>query len=82
MGANLFRVEACCRDGEVTCCVTDSGAWKDNAIRTARGNGLAIMQELMDHVDIERRPGGTAVTLKYRIDAHTVEERDASALHG
>ncbi|HVJ98497.1 MAG TPA: SpoIIE family protein phosphatase [Acidimicrobiia bacterium] len=81
MGTNLFRVEACCRDGEVTCCVTDSGAWKDNAIRTARGNGLAIMQELMDRVDIERRPGGTAVTLTYRIEAHTVGERDASALH-
>jgi anti-sigma regulatory factor (Ser/Thr protein kinase) len=77
MGANLFRVEACCRAGIVTCCVTDSGAWKDNAIRTARGNGLAIMQELMDHVEIERRPGGTAVTLTYRIEA-----RDATAVHG
>lgn len=81
-GTNLVRVEACRRDGEVTCCVTDSGAWKDNAVRTARGNGLAIMQELMDHVEIERRPGGTAVTLTYRIGARPVGEHDAAAVHG
>jgi serine phosphatase RsbU (regulator of sigma subunit)/anti-sigma regulatory factor (Ser/Thr protein kinase) len=76
MDNNLFRVEACRRGDEIICCVTDSGAWKDNAIRTARGNGLAIMHELMDHVDIERRAGGTAVTLTYRTGI-----RDASAVH-
>jgi serine phosphatase RsbU (regulator of sigma subunit)/anti-sigma regulatory factor (Ser/Thr protein kinase) len=74
-GRNLFRVEACCRNGYVLCCVTDSGAWKDNAMRTARGNGVTIMNELMDDVTIERRPNGTAVTLTYRLGT-----RDAAAL--
>jgi anti-sigma regulatory factor (Ser/Thr protein kinase) len=75
LGRNLFRVEACVRDGSVVACVTDSGAWKDNATRTARGNGLAIMHELMDDVEVDRRNVGTAVTLRYRIGAP-----DASAL--
>jgi anti-sigma regulatory factor (Ser/Thr protein kinase) len=65
-GSNLFRVEASQRNGTVTCCVTDTGAWKDNAARTARGNGLAIMRELMDDVQVRRRPTGTSVTLTYR----------------
>ncbi len=65
-GANLFRVEAGVRDGSLVCCVTDTGAWKDNATRTARGNGLAIMRELMDEVLVDRRPNGTSVTLTYR----------------
>jgi serine phosphatase RsbU (regulator of sigma subunit)/anti-sigma regulatory factor (Ser/Thr protein kinase)/CHASE3 domain sensor protein len=64
--AHLFRVEACIENGEVVCCVTDTGAWKDNAARTARGNGLNIMRELMDEVHVERRATGTSVTLKYR----------------
>ena len=74
-GRNLFRVEACCGNGQVLCCVTDSGAWKDNATRNARGNGVTIMNELMDDVSIERRTAGTAVTLTYRLGT-----RNASAL--
>ncbi len=65
-GANLFRVEASLREGSIICCVTDTGAWKDNAARTVRGNGLTIMRELMDEVLVNRRPNGTSVTLKYR----------------
>jgi anti-sigma regulatory factor (Ser/Thr protein kinase) len=66
VGSNLFRVEGSVQDGNITCCVTDTGAWKDNATRTARGNGLAIMRELMDEMSVSRRPNGTSVTLKYR----------------
>jgi serine phosphatase RsbU (regulator of sigma subunit)/anti-sigma regulatory factor (Ser/Thr protein kinase) len=64
---NLFRVEARREGTAVVCCVTDTGAWKDNAARTARGNGLAIMRELMDDVVVVRRANGTSVTLTYRI---------------
>jgi serine phosphatase RsbU (regulator of sigma subunit)/anti-sigma regulatory factor (Ser/Thr protein kinase) len=64
--SNLFRVEGSVQDGNIICCVTDTGAWKDNAARTARGNGLAIMRELMDEMSVSRRPNGTSVTLKYR----------------
>ncbi len=63
---NVFRVEACREGASIVCCVTDAGAWKDNAARAARGNGLAIMRELMDEVVITRRPTGTAITLRYR----------------
>jgi anti-sigma regulatory factor (Ser/Thr protein kinase) len=63
---HLFRVEACVKDGAIVCCVTDTGAWKDNAARTARGNGLNIMRELMDEVEVDRRTIGTSVTLKFR----------------
>jgi serine phosphatase RsbU (regulator of sigma subunit)/anti-sigma regulatory factor (Ser/Thr protein kinase)/CHASE3 domain sensor protein len=64
---NLFRVEARREGNAITCCVTDTGAWKDNAARTARGNGLAIMRELMDDVVVVRRNNGTSVTLTYRV---------------
>jgi serine phosphatase RsbU (regulator of sigma subunit)/CHASE3 domain sensor protein/anti-sigma regulatory factor (Ser/Thr protein kinase) len=63
---NLFRVEACREGDEILCCVTDNGAWKDSPTGTARGNGLAIMRELMDQVVVDRRPSGTAVTLRFR----------------
>jgi anti-sigma regulatory factor (Ser/Thr protein kinase) len=63
---NVFRVEASREGKSIVCCVTDAGAWKDNAARAARGNGLAIMRELMDEVVITRRPTGTAITLRYR----------------
>jgi anti-sigma regulatory factor (Ser/Thr protein kinase) len=66
-GRNLFRVEACAIGDTVQCCITDNGAWKDNATRLARGNGLAIMRELMDEVVVDRRSSGTAVTLSYHV---------------
>ncbi|MCU1426127.1 MAG: tmoS [Actinomycetia bacterium] len=63
----LFRVEASLTDDGVICCVSDAGAWKDNPDRFARGNGIAIMRELMDDVAIELGPGGTTVTLRYNL---------------
>jgi serine phosphatase RsbU (regulator of sigma subunit)/anti-sigma regulatory factor (Ser/Thr protein kinase)/CHASE3 domain sensor protein len=64
--SKLFRVEASVDGEQILCCVTDSGAWKDNAARTARGNGLSIMRELMDTVTIDRRAAGTSITLTFR----------------
>jgi serine phosphatase RsbU (regulator of sigma subunit)/anti-sigma regulatory factor (Ser/Thr protein kinase) len=72
-GKHLFRVEACQRDGEITCCITDSGGWKDNELRSARGNGLAIMQELVHGVEIDRRATGTSVTLTYQPTRSTAD---------
>ncbi len=65
-GRALFRVEASRTGDDVICSVTDAGAWKDNPDRFARGNGIAIMRELMDEVAIEFGPGGTTVTLRYQ----------------
>ncbi len=64
--AHLFRVEAAVEDGNVVCCITDTGTWKDNVARTARGNGLNIIRELMDEIHVDRRPTGTSVTLTFR----------------
>ena len=66
----LFRVEASVDGEQILCCVTDNGAWKDNAARTARGNGLSIMRELMDTVTIDRRAAGTSITLSFRPGVH------------
>jgi serine phosphatase RsbU (regulator of sigma subunit)/anti-sigma regulatory factor (Ser/Thr protein kinase) len=65
-GGGLLRVEATMIDGEVVCCVTDTGKWHDNAARATRGNGLPIIRELMDDVVIDRRTTGTTVTVRYR----------------
>jgi anti-sigma regulatory factor (Ser/Thr protein kinase) len=69
----FFRVEAVVDDRDVLVSITDNGAWKDNPDRTARGNGLAIMRELMDDVRVEPRSSGTAVTLRLR--SRSLDER-------
>jgi anti-sigma regulatory factor (Ser/Thr protein kinase) len=66
-GGGLLRIEATDARDEIICCVTDTGAWHDNAARATRGNGLPIMKELMHDVTIDRRSTGTSVTLRYRI---------------
>jgi anti-sigma regulatory factor (Ser/Thr protein kinase) len=75
-GGGLLRVEASVDDGDLVCCVTDTGRWHDNSFRTARGNGLPIMQELVDNVRIDRRRTGTTVTLRTSLPAR---ERTALA---
>lgn len=63
----LLRVEAAALGNVVECCVTDTGRWHDNASRTARGNGIPIMRELMEQVRVERRRTGTTVAMRYRL---------------
>jgi anti-sigma regulatory factor (Ser/Thr protein kinase) len=63
----FVRVEATLTGTEIVCCVSDTGRWHDNATRTARGNGLAIMRDLMSDVVVHRAPRGTTVTLRFHL---------------
>jgi anti-sigma regulatory factor (Ser/Thr protein kinase) len=58
-----FEVEAEHAQGEIRLTVRDSGRWR--AARGAhRGRGLPIMEALMDAVDIQQSPSGTAIHLR------------------
>lgn len=43
--------------------ITDDGRWRPYRTRN-RGRGVAIMEELMDEVDVDRSPKGTVVTMR------------------
>ena len=59
-----LRVE---HDGPELRVVDDSGSWREpDPDPGARGHGLRLMAAIADAVDIDRRPGGTTVTLTWR----------------
>jgi anti-sigma regulatory factor (Ser/Thr protein kinase) len=60
----LLRVEATVFDGQVVCCVTDTGTWNEQGRRAGRGNGINVMRDLVDDVTIVRSPRGTSVCLR------------------
>ena len=69
MGNAAFEVTAKRGRGGVEVEVRDFGTWRDPRPGTA-GRGIALMRELMDDVDLERRlPGGTTVKLRRRLAA-------------
>jgi anti-anti-sigma factor len=55
-------------DGEVLMLVSDAGRWlrADDAERSHRGHGLALMRAVMDRVDVVPSSTGTRVELRYR----------------
>lgn len=65
----IVSLEAVASVDQVRLSVIDSGNWKP--VRTVadigRGRGIALMEALADHVDIERHPSGTTVSLQARI---------------
>jgi anti-sigma regulatory factor (Ser/Thr protein kinase) len=65
-----FELEAEHADGEIRLTVRDRGNWRD-ARGTHRGRGLPIMEALMDTVDIDHSPGGTAVQMRRALGART-----------
>jgi len=69
MGNAAFEVSARRGRGAVELEVRDFGSWREPR-PGASGRGIALMRELMDHVDLERRlPGGTTVRLRRRLAA-------------
>jgi anti-sigma regulatory factor (Ser/Thr protein kinase) len=60
-----FVLEASAEDGEVNVVVRDSGAWRAPR-HPSRGRGLALMEGLMDTVEIDRGEHGTEVRLTRR----------------
>lgn len=65
-GDAAFAVEARLSGREVELIVRDSGAWRPPRPGD-HGRGLVLMRALMDSVELERAPHGTAVTLRRRL---------------
>jgi serine phosphatase RsbU (regulator of sigma subunit)/anti-sigma regulatory factor (Ser/Thr protein kinase) len=61
--ANLFRVEASLIDGEIICCVADTGTWREHS-ELRQGYGLPIIRELMDDLQVVQRSTGTTVVMR------------------
>jgi PAS domain S-box-containing protein len=61
--SNLFRVEAALIDGEIVCCVADTGTWREHS-EFRQGYGLPIIQELMDDMQVVQRSSGTTVVMR------------------
>jgi serine phosphatase RsbU (regulator of sigma subunit)/anti-sigma regulatory factor (Ser/Thr protein kinase) len=62
-GRHSFDFEATCQDGRVLVTVRDHGRWRPPRGRN-RGRGVAMMQALMDDVDIQHTDEGTVVVLE------------------
>ena len=65
-GDATYEVEVTFASGELVAIVRDSGSWRDKRGEN-RGRGLNIIEQLMDHVDVEPREGGTVVTMRKRL---------------
>jgi anti-sigma regulatory factor (Ser/Thr protein kinase) len=61
-----FQLVAEARDGEAHLTVTDQGNWRP-ARGHNRGRGIALMRDLMDHVDVELCETGTVVRMNRRL---------------
>ncbi len=67
-GEAVVHVEAALRNGEVALTVRDTGAWRE-ADHDNAGQGLELMNALMDHVTVDGGPEGTRVELRRRLRA-------------
>jgi anti-sigma regulatory factor (Ser/Thr protein kinase) len=61
------------RDGDISITVQNCGRWRNGSGPCDGGRGLAIIEELMDEVEITRGPPETVVTMRYALgDRQTV----------
>jgi PAS domain S-box-containing protein len=65
-GDATFDVDVAFEDGVLTAIVSDSGNWREKR-GEHRGRGLAIIEDLMDEVNVERDDSGTHVTMRRRL---------------
>jgi len=62
-------VEARVSHGELMVIVRDYGGWREHRLREEGGLGLPLMRSLMGSVEVRRRPEGTTVVLRRRLEA-------------
>jgi anti-sigma regulatory factor (Ser/Thr protein kinase) len=67
-GDATYEVNVTFDDGELTAVVRDTGSWRDKR-GEHRGRGLAIIEDLMDDVAVERADAGTLVRMRRRLRA-------------
>jgi PAS domain S-box-containing protein len=65
-GEASFEVSCELRDGDLTLVVKDTGGWR-GAGDADRGRGFALMEGLMDSVDVEPGREGTTVLMRRRL---------------
>jgi PAS domain S-box-containing protein len=65
-GDATYEVDVRFEGGELIAVVSDSGSWRDKR-GEHRGRGLAIIEDLMDDVAVERADGGTLVRMRRRV---------------
>jgi GAF domain-containing protein/anti-sigma regulatory factor (Ser/Thr protein kinase) len=65
-------------NGDVSITVRNRGGWRNGCRPNGGGRGLAIMQELMDEVEITQGPPETVVTLRYALGDRQVAEAGAA----
>jgi anti-sigma regulatory factor (Ser/Thr protein kinase) len=61
------RLRASVTAGRLWLAVTDTGRWLPPEPSSFRGNGIALMRAMMDHVSIDSGPVGTTVIMDVRI---------------
>ena len=57
----------CRRDDDISITVRNQGRWRNGSGPDDGGRGLAIIEELMDEVEITRGPPETVVTMRYAL---------------
>jgi PAS domain S-box-containing protein len=62
-------VQGSVSDGQLTLTVRDYGGWRQHRLREEGGLGLPLMRSLMSSVDVKRRPDGTTVVLRRRLES-------------
>jgi anti-sigma regulatory factor (Ser/Thr protein kinase) len=67
--AAVVDIEGTVSRGELTITIRDYGNWREHRIREEGGLGLPLMRSLMSSVEVKRRPEGTSVVLRRRLQA-------------
>lgn len=66
-GAGPVDIQARLDDGALVVAVRDRGRWRDDPPEPSRGRGIAMMQMLMDAVEVQHGTLGTSVRLRRRV---------------
>jgi PAS domain S-box-containing protein len=75
-GEELVHLQAELADHEVALTVSDFGSWREPESEE-RGQGIGLMNALMDRVSVDGGPEGTKVELRRRLGANDVAHRSA-----
>jgi PAS domain S-box-containing protein len=65
----VVDVDGSVSEGNLTLRIRDYGGWREHRLREEGGLGLPLMRSLMSSVDVMRRPEGTTVVLRRRLDS-------------
>jgi anti-sigma regulatory factor (Ser/Thr protein kinase) len=70
---HTFSVRTVNEDDACLVLIEDTGRWRQGSGDGTRGHGISLMKELSDVCDIDRRRGGTRVTLRFRYNPNLAD---------